>query len=103
MPTPENSYSWYRLYSDGYVEQGGIHTADNGTVNLLVEMANNNYYAIRFNQSTSILSYYPAWVVGYSNRYTTYFTFSYVVSPNVWEAKGYSSRVSTQQRNIIKY
>lgn len=46
-PTAENNYTWYRLYSDGWVEQGGYATAgqyNNGTViNLPVTMANANY------------------------------------------------------------
>ena len=36
--------SWYRKYSDGWVEQGGI-IAETYTVNLLKPMANNKYYA----------------------------------------------------------
>lgn len=103
LPTVENNYSWYRLYSDGWVEQGGIHTAGNGTINLLIEMSGTNYHVNRFNKNTSIQSYYPSWVVGYNDRYTTYFTFGFVVSPNVWEVKGYSSRSLTPQINIIKY
>lgn len=26
-PTADNNYTWYRLYSDGWVEQGGIGTS----------------------------------------------------------------------------
>lgn len=102
--TAQNDYSWYRLYDDGWVEQGGIHSANNGTINLLIEMANNNYAVIRFNKNTSIQSYYPSWVVGYNDRYTTYFTFGYVVPPNVWEVRGMSDRGATQQNILcIKY
>ena len=36
--------NWYRKYSDGWVEQGGI-IADTHTINLLKPMANNKYYA----------------------------------------------------------
>lgn len=35
---------WYRVYDDGWVEQGGI-IADTNTINLLKPMANNKYYA----------------------------------------------------------
>ena len=36
-----NGNSWYRIYSDGWVEQGGYTTSSN--VTLLKEMANINY------------------------------------------------------------
>lgn len=49
-PTAENNYTWYRLYADGWVEQGGGQ-AGNGvygkaTVNLPITMADNTYQAI---------------------------------------------------------
>lgn len=49
-PTVENDYTWYRLYSDGWVEQGGKVTlngtisSSNKTVNLPIQMANTKYY-----------------------------------------------------------
>lgn len=44
-PTAQNNYTWYRLYADGWVEQGGIATNGSGdmTVSLPVEMANIYY------------------------------------------------------------
>lgn len=43
-PTVINGYTWYRLYSDGWVEQGGLTaTATDTTVTLPVEMADTNY------------------------------------------------------------
>lgn len=55
MPTSSNNYTWYRKYSDGWVEQGGIQTGSVtvthgganslGTVNLPVAMADSNYFA----------------------------------------------------------
>ena len=41
--------SWYRLYADGWVEQGGIipkNTGTSGTITLSVEMANTNYTVV---------------------------------------------------------
>jgi len=41
-----NGTSWYRIWSDGWIEQGGVstHTSDaNYTVNLLKTMSNTNY------------------------------------------------------------
>lgn len=45
-PTAENGYTWYRKWSDGWVEQGGIATTTSAvtiTVNLPITMADNSY------------------------------------------------------------
>ena len=51
-PTAANNYTWYRLYADGWVEQGGTtsnftntaaYTSDNKVVSLPVAMANTKY------------------------------------------------------------
>lgn len=52
FPTADNNYKWYRKYKSGWVEQGGIITGltsgsiswTNKTINLVVEMADTNYY-----------------------------------------------------------
>ena len=45
-PTADNNYTWYRLYADGWVEQGGQTNYSTGgkTINLPIEMADTNYY-----------------------------------------------------------
>ena len=47
LPTADNDYSWYRLYSDGWIEQGGRVT-NNQTgqiqINLHKQMSNEYYY-----------------------------------------------------------
>lgn len=52
-PTADNSYTWYRKYSDGWVEQGklncslpsqGANTAAAATFTLLVTMKNDSYH-----------------------------------------------------------
>ncbi len=51
-PTAANGYTWYRLYSDGWVEQGGIHSvgklndgaATSGTIAPHIQMADSAYY-----------------------------------------------------------
>lgn len=40
-PTEENGYTWYRRYSSGWVEQGGIH--NNASLTYLIHMADTNY------------------------------------------------------------
>ena len=46
-PTAANSYTWYRKYADGWVEQGGKGTSGNGDAPLVVvlpvEMSDTNY------------------------------------------------------------
>lgn len=44
-PTATNNYNWYRLYADGWVEQGGWGTCDGSGFNIIlpVTMANANY------------------------------------------------------------
>ena len=38
-----NGTSWYRIYSDGWCEQGGYSTSSNVTIKLLKTYANTNY------------------------------------------------------------
>jgi len=48
-PSSTNSYTWYRKYSDGWVEQGGIHTFSTSsphTVNLPITMADTKYLVL---------------------------------------------------------
>ena len=44
-PTADNNYTWYRLYADGWVEQGGTSSfvASTGTITLPVTMLNAEY------------------------------------------------------------
>lgn len=46
-PTAANSYTWYRKYADGWVEQGGFATSSESgtTCNFPITMANNKYTA----------------------------------------------------------
>ena len=50
-PTAQNNYTWYRLYADGWVEQGGMNSygtgnTSNTVIPLLVPMASNRYDTI---------------------------------------------------------
>lgn len=72
-PTAENGYTWYRLYSDGWVEQGGQTSGTGETVNvtLPIEMADANFggfvsYLVAINSSE-----WTSYVNGFSNRTTT--------------------------------
>ena len=44
-PTAENNYTWYRKYSDGWVEQGGYPTTSS-TITFPVPMTDNKYFFI---------------------------------------------------------
>lgn len=44
-PTADNSYTWYRKYSNGWVEQGG-QVVGSKTVSFPVVMANTNYFTL---------------------------------------------------------
>lgn len=55
-PTASNNYRWYRLYSDGWIEQGGYQeVADdaNVTVTLTKPMADTNYSVLFGNRSST--------------------------------------------------
>lgn len=43
LPNEANNYTWYRKYSDGWVEQGQQISTLNTTLTLPVEMADTNY------------------------------------------------------------
>ena len=63
-PTVDNDYTWYNLYADGWVEQGGnksgIASADGVTVYLPISMSDNHYSnqtSISYSEdSTSVLT-----------------------------------------------
>jgi hypothetical protein len=42
LPTAQNNYTWYRKYSSGWVEQGGVVTT-NAIVSLPITMSDTNY------------------------------------------------------------
>lgn len=93
VPTSSNNYTWYRKYSSGWVEQGGIVTKTAGaqvaiSITLPVIMNNASYYAnaiyasgagdstidIGLGLTASVLKLYPAW--GTTGTYI------------LWEVKG---------------
>lgn len=64
LPTAENSYTWYRKYASGWVEQGGIWPHPNPgtyynsvTITLPVVMANANYSVVLSNTGTNTTAY----------------------------------------------
>lgn len=85
-----NGQSWYRVYSDGWCEQGGFYntTALTGTISLIKTYANTDY-------SVSLTSKYSTSAYAPCVSAVTTSSFSYYVpSTNVdlyWQACGYSA------------
>lgn len=93
-----NGTSWYRVWSDGWCEQGGVNTKTGSgtlvTVNLLKTFRDTNYYVNRSNLSNSSWSGFSGYITGIQyNKTTGSFAFK-ADSANysqgaMWEAKGY--------------
>lgn len=89
MPTAKNNYAWYRKYASGWVEQGGVGTLTNGgsTTNLIVEMADTNYF-VSIAKTTGSTDHGKAEFF-VSSRTTISFTAKQYDTVNmVWEVKG---------------
>ena len=91
-PTAENNYTWYRKYSDGWVEQGSSNAVATGTtVNLPITMADSNYIA-----NSTIVSYTGTSAMGADIRCITRTTTTIKLGNYVnfqgitviWEVKG---------------
>ena len=69
-PNAGNNYTWYRKYSSGWVEQGGVGTTNSGNatkINLATPMANTGYHVMTQGETT----------------YTTYSNATWQVMPTV--------------------
>lgn len=97
VPTVENGQQWYKLYSDGWVEQGGRlnSTATSGTFTLPVQMANSNYSVVAQDSINTDASTDTAGVAEciYLSDYTNVsFRFSNVSGRNSnWLLNGYAN------------
>ena len=97
-PTSDNNYTWYNVYSDGWVEQGGkiklngVISDNNKNIFLPVEMASSKYYNIVSQDANAGGT--PRVTVGWQS--TTKMTVGFVSTGGVngevsWEAKGYAA------------
>ena len=93
--TYHSGTSWYRIYSDGWCEQGGtrppIAKDTSGTVNLLVEFADTNYQVFDMPLVSSQTSDARSGCM-LGTRTTTSFVLwqdTYTDEGGIWEAKGY--------------
>lgn len=86
---------WYRVWSDGWCEQGGSFVPNNGnnTVAFHKPFKDTNYYFNRINQSAinSVATSFAN--EGYDTKTTAsidiYVNATYASGPVMWEAKGY--------------
>lgn len=91
-PTSANNYTWYRKYSDGWVEQGGVVTlngaisATNKIINFPITMADTEYYSNGASDANVAVNVYVGW------QHTTYMTIGTNSGSNTgktrWEVKG---------------
>lgn len=72
VPTSANSYTWYRKYKSGWVEQGGEYTGNAKTITPPVVMATNKYQVAIKKQSAP--SYWASTHLTVGARTTTSFT-----------------------------
>lgn len=91
VETYVNGTSWYRIYSDGWVEQGGsVSTNGDTTITFMVEMADTNYFVTKTN---TLWNTNNMWNKG--NSYTDKSTTSIqlcMLQGGCWEVKGYKAQ-----------
>ena len=84
--------SWYRVYSDGWCEQGGIITGVSPTVTFLLPFANTNYYInwiFQGNTNTANLMFQYQSVNSKTPTSAVINSSSSTSFTMMWEAKGY--------------
>ena len=97
-PTPENNYRWYRLYSDGWIEQGGYQAVGDDarvTVALTKPMADTNYTVTFGNRSSTYTASTFALPTCLSKTTTTFDIGGQSNGGNCnndWEVKGMSAQ-----------
>ena len=93
-----NGTSWYRVWSDGWIEQGGkttIPTASGTTINFLKSFSNTNYWCMANLSATDLTAnYYEAGVVKGSKKTTSMIILSrnygtVDIREYYWQAKGF--------------
>ena len=97
VETYRNGNSWYRVWSDGWIEQGGRSNAGVGTdlktINLLKKF-DSSYYTVIMLPSTGVANSDYNNGLSIVGRYTSYFTYyngdATVTSNPSWIAFGYS-------------
>ena len=95
IKTFTDGFTWYRIYSDYWVEQGGYNNPNLKTVTFPVKMADTNYLIINSAEEnvSSISNHYWCYEL-VNNRTTT--TVDFInLTDNInihWEVKGYGDK-----------
>lgn len=103
-----NGNDWYALYSDGWLEQGGVYSGTfnmTSVHNLLVPFADTNYSIL--GEALDTYDYTVSWTARKTSFTTTSFTGegfrgtagNYTYNTLRWEAKGYAA--GTPMENIM--
>ena len=93
-PTVDNDYTWYNLYADGWVEQGGRYKDKPAaiSINLPITM-NDGYYFISVTSGT-VVGNAGAYASGFYSASTTTIGIAGITNNNnnsgKWEVKGYA-------------
>ncbi len=91
--TYSNGASWYRIYSDGWCEQGGINDCYSGaqtTISLLKNYQDSNYTVLSTYNAPNYVAVSPA--LGVNNKQTGSFNLYTVGGPYAWRTFGYISQ-----------
>ena len=107
-PTSANDYFWYRLYDDGWVEQGGTKVAAQKTITIPIEMANTDYTVLKtinndYSGNINASNWASVTVVRISTTQIR-LNAAYGADNQSWTVYGMSARGITQQNIMcIKY
>ena len=94
VPTAQNNYTWYRLYADGWVEQGGNIPINVTSINLPIEMAHDDYECIVMPRKSTATNN-VIWKELCSNSQTTtgFTVTSFSATSRNWEVKGMAATI----------
>ena len=87
-PTADNNYTWYKKYSNGWVEQGGVFTNSTNLITFPVAMANTKYTCVSGSLSDDGNAVYN---IQFYSITTTGFSAKTVGSNDNWTGGGYPS------------
>ena len=93
-PTADNNYTWYNVYADGWVEQGGRYRDKPATVPITLPIAMNDaYYFISVTPGTNVENS-GSYESGFYSATTTTIGIAGIANVNnnngKWEVKGYA-------------
>lgn len=113
-PTAQNNYTWYKLYNDGWCEQGGlsVYNANPKTITFPITMADANYTAFAIQQRNANLG--AVWAQINTKSTTSFVVGGYYADGQTgnadssrnfnWRAEGYAATIPTYNKiQCIRY